>query len=85
MGREVRRAFVTPPGTLLLAVDYSQIELRVLAHLSEDTALIDAFTRDEDLHASGRASELDGYHGQSIRIGAAWPAWQMKSCMVHSV
>jgi DNA polymerase I - 3'-5' exonuclease and polymerase domains len=43
MGREIRRAFIAPPGTVLLAGDYSQIDLRVLAHLSQDPALIEAF------------------------------------------
>ena len=52
-GRRVRRAFVAgAPDWLLLAADYSQIELRVLAHLSEDPALIAAFDRGEDIHAT---------------------------------
>ena len=55
MGREVRRAFVADPGQVLLAADYSQIELRVLAHLSEDPALQDAFARGEDIHAATAA------------------------------
>src|SRR5208337_1392335 len=49
-GRRIRRAFVAKPGWLLLSADYSQIELRVLAHLSGDPTLIDAFTRGEDIH-----------------------------------
>ena len=55
MGREVRRAFVADQGQLLLAADYSQIELRVLAHLSDDPALHDAFTRGEDIHSATAA------------------------------
>jgi len=55
MGREVRRAFVADPGQLLLTADYSQIELRVLAHLSEDPALRDAFERGEDIHRATAA------------------------------
>jgi DNA polymerase-1 len=54
-GREVRRAFIADPGQLLLAADYSQIELRVLAHLSEDPALRDAFERGEDIHSATAA------------------------------
>jgi DNA polymerase-1 len=55
MGKEVRRAFVADPGQLLLTADYSQIELRVLAHLSEDPALHDAFARGEDIHTATAA------------------------------
>ena len=47
LGREIRRAFVAEPGNVLISADYSQIELRVLAHLSGDQALIDAFTRND--------------------------------------
>jgi len=51
-GRAIRRAFVAAPGALLVGADYSQIELRVMAHLSEDPALIEAFASGEDVHAS---------------------------------
>ncbi len=50
LGRRVRTAFVAPPGTSLLSADYSQVELRVLAHLSQDPSLIAAFRADEDIH-----------------------------------
>jgi DNA polymerase-1 len=50
-GRRIRRAFVPASGFILLSADYSQIELRVLAHLSKEPTLIDAFARDEDIHA----------------------------------
>ncbi len=50
IGRRIREAFVAPPGWKLLAADYSQIELRVLAHLSKDPILVDAFTKGEDVH-----------------------------------
>ncbi len=50
LGKEIRRAFVAAEGSLLVAADYSQIELRVLAHLSKDPVLVDAFQRDQDIH-----------------------------------
>jgi len=50
LGRRVREAFIAPPGALLLSADYSQIELRILAHLSEDPILIETFRRGEDVH-----------------------------------
>jgi DNA polymerase-1 len=50
LGLEIRRAFVAEPGHVLISADYSQIELRVLAHLSGDEALIEAFSKDEDIH-----------------------------------
>ena len=50
MGRRVRDAFVPEEGWSMLAADYSQIELRVLAHLSRDPALVDAFSRGDDVH-----------------------------------
>jgi DNA polymerase-1 len=49
-GREIRRAFVAPPGKTLVVADYSQIELRILAHLSGDAALIKAFADGQDIH-----------------------------------
>ena len=50
VGREIRGAFIAPPGFVLISADYSQIELRVLAHLSGDANLIGAFERGEDIH-----------------------------------
>ncbi|MDP3217830.1 MAG: DNA polymerase I [Deltaproteobacteria bacterium] len=50
LGREIRRAFVAPEGCLILSADYSQIELRVLAHLSGDPILVDAFKSGDDVH-----------------------------------
>ncbi len=51
-GRAIRRAFVAAPGCVLVGADYSQIELRVMAHLSEDAGLLEAFATGEDVHAS---------------------------------
>ncbi len=59
LGRQVRRAFVARPGWALLGADYSQIELRVLAHISGDPGLIAAFARGEDIHASTAAAIFD--------------------------
>src|SRR3954469_508908 len=50
LGREIRRAFVAAPGHVLISADYSQIELRVLAHLADEPALIEAFRTGEDIH-----------------------------------
>jgi DNA polymerase-1 len=50
LGRQIRAAFVARPGWTLLTGDYSQIELRILAHLSEDPTLLDAFRKGEDIH-----------------------------------
>jgi DNA polymerase-1 len=50
LGREIRAAFVAPPGATLVSADYSQIELRVLAHLSKDAVLMDAFRSGQDVH-----------------------------------
>ena len=55
LGKEIRKAFVAPAGTCLLGADYSQIDLRVLAHLSQDPHLLEAFNRDEDIHAATAA------------------------------
>ncbi len=55
-GREIRRAFIADRGCLLIAADYSQIELRLMAHLAEDAGLIAAFANDEDIHAATAAA-----------------------------
>lgn len=52
LGRQIRRAFIAPPGYVLLSADYSQIELRVLAHLSQDETFLQAFAQGHDFHAT---------------------------------
>ncbi len=51
LGREIRAAFIAEPGNVLLKADYSQIELRLLAHFSEDPLLVEAFRRGDDIHS----------------------------------
>ncbi len=58
-GRRIRQAFVAPHGYKIMAVDYSQIELRIMAHLSGDQALLDAFREGKDIHAA-TAAEIMG-------------------------
>lgn len=58
-GRRIRQAFVAPAGQVLLAADYSQIELRIMAHLSADPGLVQAFTDDQDVHRA-TAAEVFG-------------------------
>lgn len=58
-GRRIRQAFVAPPGKLVLAADYSQIELRIMAHLSGDVGLTQAFAENQDIHRA-TAAEVFG-------------------------
>ena len=59
LGRQVRRAFAAAPGWQLIAADYSQVELRVMAHISGDEGLLSAFARGEDVHATTAAAIMD--------------------------
>jgi len=65
VGREVRQAFIAPPHSYLLAGDYSQIDLRALAHLSQDPGLVNAFHQDEDIHAA-TAAQLFGVDASQV-------------------
>jgi DNA polymerase-1 len=65
LGREIRAAFVAEPGTELLSADYSQIELRLLAHFSGDPLLVRAYQNDEDIHTL-TASEVFGVSADSM-------------------
>ncbi len=58
-GRRIRQAFVAPKGYKLIAADYSQIELRIMAHLSQDKGLLDAFAKGEDVHKATAAEVFD--------------------------
>jgi DNA polymerase I len=64
-GREIRKAFVASPGKRLIAADYSQIELRIMAHLSGDTGLLQAFERGEDIHRA-TAAEVFGTERNTV-------------------
>jgi DNA polymerase I - 3''-5'' exonuclease and polymerase domains len=70
-GREIRKAFVAAPGNILIAADYSQIELRLMAHFSGDERLRAAFANGEDIHAATAATvndvELDDVTGEMRR------------------
>jgi DNA polymerase-1 len=65
LGREMRRAFVAAPGHVLVSADYSQIELRLLAHMSGDPVLIDAFRAGQDIHMR-TAMEVFGVDGSTV-------------------
>jgi DNA polymerase-1 len=65
LGREIRRAFIAAPGAVLISADYSQIELRVLAHLAGEEALIEAFRTGEDIHDRTAARLFGANHGLS--------------------
>ena len=58
-GRRIREAFIAPPGSVIVSADYSQIELRIMAHLSGDKGLLDAFAHGEDVHRA-TAAEVFG-------------------------
>ncbi len=64
-GRRIRKAFLPSPGNLLLAADYSQIELRVLAHIAQDEVLIEAFNSDQDIHTR-TAAEVFGMPMEAV-------------------
>ncbi len=76
-GRAIRKAFVADPGSVLLIADYSQIELRILAHLSGDPGLVDAFKEDLDIHTAtaARVNQVD--------VDAVTPDQRRKAKMVN--
>ena len=66
LGREIRGAFVAEPGHVLISADYSQIELRVLAHVAQEQSLIDAFRRGDDIHDQTSAKVFGTDSGLSV-------------------
>jgi DNA polymerase-1 len=64
-GRRIRQAFIAPPGHVLLSADYSQIELRIMAHLSDDEGLLNAFAQDQDIHRA-TAAEVFGVAPEQV-------------------
>lgn len=78
-GRKIRRAFVAPPGCKIISADYSQIELRIMAHLSQDESLCQAFHSDIDVHRItaaeifginvGDVSDIQRRHAKTINFG----------------
>jgi len=65
LGRQIRRAFIAPPGHVLVSADYSQIELRILAHLSEDETFCQAFGQGHDFHAT-IAAKIHGVDASGV-------------------
>ena len=59
LGRQVRRGFVADPGNVFVSLDYSQIELRIVAHMANDQAMLNAFRLGQDIHATTAAAILD--------------------------
>jgi DNA polymerase-1 len=64
-GRRIREAFVAPPGHRIVSADYSQVELRIMAHVSEDAGLLGAFARGEDIHRA-TAAEIFGREPRDV-------------------
>ena len=76
-GRRIRQAFISAPGSLLVSADYSQIELRVLAHYSGDESLIDSFRNDEDVHRR-TAAEIFG-----VEVAQVSPEMRRQAKMIN--
>ena len=67
LGKEIRRAFVAEPGHVLMAADYAQIELRIIAHMSGDPGLVDAFASQRDIHTATAATVYSVDYGDVTR------------------
>jgi DNA polymerase-1 len=64
-GRRIREAFIAPPGSHIVSADYSQIELRIMAHLSQDAGMLQAFANNEDIHRA-TAAEIFGVEREAV-------------------
>ena len=64
-GRRIREAYIAPPGSVIVSADYSQIELRIMAHLSQDKGMLDAFANNEDIHRA-TAAEIFGVERDQV-------------------
>jgi DNA polymerase-1 len=64
-GRRIREAFIAPKGSVIVSADYSQIELRIMAHLSQDNGMLDAFANNEDIHRA-TAAEIFGVERENV-------------------
>ncbi|MES2580922.1 MAG: DNA polymerase I, partial [Pseudomonadota bacterium] len=64
-GRRIREAFIAPPGSHIVSADYSQIELRIMAHLSQDEGMLQAFANNEDIHRA-TAAEIFGVERDAV-------------------
>jgi len=83
-GREIRACFVAEPGSKLISADYSQIELRVLAHIAEEQVLIDLFKRGEDVHAA-TAGEMFGVAPEHVDPGTRSKAKMINFGIVYGL
>ncbi|MFY9378105.1 MAG: DNA polymerase, partial [Peptococcia bacterium] len=83
-GRRIRKAFLPSPGNLLLAADYSQIELRVLAHFAEDPVLIEAFHKGQDIHTR-TAAEVFGVPFEDVSKEMRYAAKAVNFGIVYGI
>lgn len=84
IGREIRRAFVAEPGNVLITADYSQIELRLLAHLADDPVLIESFVKGVDIHTAV-AVQVFGVEPDNVSIAQRTSAKMVNFGIVYGV